>query len=165
MAMKRKITLYLLLLSGFLFSCNNQLSSEKKGNKLDSILWLPGVWENKDSLLTTTETWERFNDTVFSGKSVSVAGNDTVFSESIRLVQIVNTLFYMPTVEDQNQGKEISFKLTSFSPDCIVFENPSHDFPQKITYRKISNDSLIAEISGMENNRQKSEIFSMKRIK
>lgn len=163
--MNRLIFLFLLFLSALLFSCKNHISSEKKGSKLDSIPWLSGVWENKDSLFITTETWERTNDTAFTGKSVTVAGNDTVFSESIRLIQMANTLFYLPTVKDQNQGKEVSFTLTSFSPDVLIFENPTHDFPQKISYRKINDDSLVAEISGKENNLQKSEIFPMQRKK
>jgi hypothetical protein len=45
----------------------------------------------------------------------------------------------------------------------LVFENKEHDFPQKITYTKISNDSIVAEISGMKDGKQSKESYPMKK--
>lgn len=37
------------------------------------------------------------------------------------------------------------FRLTRLAPDTAVFENPAHDFPQRIVYRRAA-DTLIARI-------------------
>jgi hypothetical protein len=47
----------------------------------------------------------------------------------------------------------------------LVFENPKHDYPKKITYTQITEDSLEAEISGILEGKASSEKFSMKKIK
>ncbi|WP_307293758.1 hypothetical protein [Flavobacterium sp. SORGH_AS_0622] len=43
----------------------------------------------------------------------------------------------------------------------MVFENPKHDYPQKITYTKGPNNTLTAEISGKLNGKPSSEKFVM----
>jgi hypothetical protein len=47
----------------------------------------------------------------------------------------------------------------------MIFENPAHDFPQFISYTKITTDSLVAEISGTKNGQARKQRFPMKRIK
>lgn len=42
----------------------------------------------------------------------------------------------------------------------MVFENPAHDYPNKIVYQKVGNDSLVAEIFG-----KKMEKKNLKRLK
>jgi len=83
-----------------------------------------------------------------SGKSFFIKENDTLFSETVRLAQHENDLFYIVTVPNQNEAKPVEFKLTSSTADYLVFENPEHDFPKKITYKLVTKDSLYAEISG-----------------
>ena len=39
------------------------------------------------------------------------------------------------------------FAATEVSADAIVFENPQHDFPTRISYRRVGSE-LLAEISG-----------------
>lgn len=40
----------------------------------------------------------------------------------------------------------VAFVETQASPDAIVFENPQHDFPQRIAYRR-DGDRLVATVS------------------
>ncbi|TWV90755.1 hypothetical protein [Chitinophaga pinensis] len=48
-----------------------------------------------------------------------------------------NLLTYTATVVRQNGGKSVSFKQTKIG-DELVFENPTHDFPKKLVYKRIS---------------------------
>ncbi|MFN0099129.1 MAG: DUF6265 family protein, partial [Gemmatimonadaceae bacterium] len=32
--------------------------------------------------------------------------------------------------------------------DSITFENPAHDFPTRITYRRVGSDSLLVRVEG-----------------
>ena len=72
-------------------------------------------------------------------------------------------VYYVPTVKTQNAGKAVEFKMTYSTDKEWVFENPQHDFPQKITYTMITGDSLVAEISGTIEGQLRSEKFPMKK--
>jgi len=60
---------------------------------------------------------------------------------------------------------EASFKLIKSTPTESIFENPEHDFPQRIIYRHESDGSLLARIEGTIQGNQKGVDFPMKRVK
>lgn len=126
--------------------------------------WLIGTWENKTSRGIIFETWTKMSDNELFGKSYFINEKDTVVFETIRLVQKTDGLFYIPTVKNQNDGLPVRFAAKSISETQLVFENPQHDFPQVISYTKITPDSLVAEISGMNNGQERKLIFPMKRV-
>lgn len=74
-----------------------------------------------------------------------------------------DSLFYIPTIKTQNDGKPIQFKMVDATENQLVFENKTHDFPQKVIYIKVSNNNLIAEISGFKDGTETKEIYPMKR--
>jgi hypothetical protein len=43
----------------------------------------------------------------------------------------------------------------------FICENPSHDFPQRIAYRRIEND-LFASIEGRKNNKYSKQNYDFK---
>jgi len=127
------------------FSCQQKATTSAE---LEKANWFLGRWENKTPEGTFSEEWKVENDSLLLGKSFFIKENDTLFSETVRLVQRGNDLFYIVTVPNQNEEKPVAFKLTSSTSDFLVFENPEHDFPKKITYKLVTKDSLYAEISG-----------------
>lgn len=160
----RKITLILvwvLMIVVLTVSACKNSDNPKYRNKLDSLSWLIGNWSVESSESIFTETWEKVNDTLFTGQSYFVKGSDTLSSETISLQQHDTSVFYVPLVEGQNENKPIFFKLTYSDGTNAVFENPEHDFPQKIVYQLKENDSLIATISGNNNGKIRSIRFPM----
>lgn len=137
---------------------------KSKYTELEKAKWILGKWENVTPQGTLTETWERKNDSTFTGISYFMKDKDTIFSERISLEQTDDQLSYIPTVSEQNSGKPVTFVMISISDKQFIFENPKHDFPQKITYNLIKKDSIIAEISGTENGKNKSETFPLKKV-
>lgn len=127
------------------FSCEQK---SKTYTELEKANWFLGKWENNTPEGVFSEEWKVENDSLFLGKSFFIKENDTLFSETVRLEQQENDLFYIVTVPNQNEEKPVAFKLTSSTADYLVFENPAHDFPKKITYKLVNKDSLYAEISG-----------------
>lgn len=165
--MNRIYTFLLLLITGtFIVSCDpsaKPVKTQHTYNALQKADWFLGRWENVSEDGVLSETWKRETDSTFVGESYFVAGDDTVFTEHIRLEEIKGKLFYVPTVADQNGGKPVRFALTSWAGNELVFENPKHDFPQQITYT-LRNDSLIAKISGSQNGKPHYEEFPMARV-
>ncbi|MES1218142.1 MAG: DUF6265 family protein [Bacteroidota bacterium] len=126
--------------------------------------WLIGTWENKTKKGSNYETWTRISEDELHGKSYILKGKDTLVFESISLLQEKDKLFYIPTVKGQNNNLPVRFTLKTISSTELVFENPEHDFPQLITYRKINIDSLVAAISGKEKGQYRKETYPMTRI-
>jgi Domain of unknown function (DUF6265) len=127
--------------------------------------WLIGTWENKTPRGSMYESWAKISDDELSGRSYILKEKDTVVFETIRLVQENNSLFYIPQVKNQNGGLPVRFTAKTVSAMELVFENPQHDFPQIISYTKINPDSLVAEISGTINGKERKQSFPMKRMK
>lgn len=158
--MFQKTTLLLLFLS--IVSCKNTESNEKE--KIKKTDWLLGKWENKVDEGVLSENWKRLNDSTFQAESFFIKEKDTLHFESITLQQKGEELFYSATVKGQNNDKPVTFKMTSETDKKLVFENPKHDYPQKITYSLINKDSLVAEISGIQLGKPSSEKFGMKKL-
>ena len=137
--------------------------SAQKQLTLKKAEWLIGTWENKTTRGSIYETWKKIHRDTFSGKSYALKDKDTVIFETIRMVQENTGVFYVPVVQNQNNGLPVQFKAKPVYKDELIFENPDHDFPQVISYKKIKADSLVAEISGVINNQKRSQIFPMKR--
>lgn len=54
-------------------------------------------------------------------------------------------IYYVAKPSGQPEG---SFKLIKLQNKEVVFENPEHDFPQRVIYRLQSDGSLLARIEG-----------------
>ena len=158
-----KTPILLLILITTLVSCQKKESTEK--DKIKTANWLLGKWSSKMDDGELSENWNQLNDSTFEGKSFFIKGKDTLHFESIVLQQKGKDLFYNATVKGQNNNKAVPFKLTLDSINHLVFENPKHDYPQKITYSLINKDSLVASISGVQQGKPSSEQFGMKKTK
>lgn len=153
-----------------LLACNSSEQKDtthisQKVNLLDTAKWVIGTWQNQTSDGLFTEQWNQKNDSVYSAISTIIVNKDTVFYESISLEQKDDLLYYIVSVKDQNKELPVSFKLISVTDSQLVFENAKHDFPSKITYSKIKEDSIVAFISGLIGRKEKIEQFPMKKIK
>lgn len=159
--MFQKTILLMLLLA--IVSCKK--SDSNKNEKIKAANWLLGNWENNSADGNLSETWKKINDSTFQAQSYFIKENDTLHFESITLQQKGEELTYTATVQGQNNDKPVSFKLTTSTEKQLVFENPKHDYPQKISYNQITTDSLVAKISGIQQGKPSSEQYSMKKTK
>jgi hypothetical protein len=149
-------------LLGFCFGCNNSGPPRTTG-PIKNADWLLGTWKNTFSEGVMIESWKKENDHLFSGYSYVLRGHDTLSLEFLKIEQKDNELLYVATVKEQNAGKPVEFRLTASAEDELIFENPKHDFPQKLSYLKIGNDSLVAMISGTIKGHRDSMVFRMRR--
>lgn len=130
---------------------------------LQKTSWILGSWKGVLGEGVSVERWYKQDDSTYAGAGLFIKGKVTLSQETLQLAQKGKDLYYLATVKDQNDNKPVSFKMTKFTANELVFENPGHDFPQKITYKRYSADSLVAEISGEVNGQRRSEQFPMKR--
>ncbi|WP_091084582.1 DUF6265 family protein [Flavobacterium gillisiae] len=164
--MYKKIT-FLVLITIFV-SCKKSDDTGTDNNEKDKIKtarWLLGQWETKSEDGTLTETWKKVNDSTYNGSSFFLKGKDTIHYETIVLQQIGEQLSYNANVRGQNDDKPVAFLLAETKENQLVFTNPAHDYPQKISYTQVSKDSLVAEISGIQSGKPSSEKYVMRRTK
>lgn len=123
---------------------------------------LTGSWLMQTPRMAFLEKWEKSADW-YTGAMYILRNNDTTTVETIRLLEESGAYYYEATTQGQNEGKAVKFKLVSYSPDKWVFENPNHDYPQRIVYAFVGSDSLVASISAI-NGPEKLNYFRFKRL-
>jgi len=156
----KKIILFVLTL---LIAASCQKSKEV--SKIVVADWLIGKWENNSAIGNLSETWTKVNDSIYEGESFFIKGKDTLHFEKIQMKQKGEDLFYIATIKGQNKDKAVTFKHNDTIKKQLIFENPKHDFPQKISYSQITKDSIIIQISGIQQGKASSERYSMKKSK
>lgn len=160
---------FLILLT---ISCKKESQIEVLGMKtkknflqLEKAKWLLGNWENVTKESDSREIWQQTNDSTLNAESYVTVGKDTVFYEKIELVERHDSLLYIVSVRDQNKEKPVTFYQTQSTEKQVVFENPKHDFPNKIEYKQINKDSIVGIIYGSDKGKPISQEFPMKRSK
>ena len=127
-----------------LSSCGNN-----KKESISNVKWLIGTWQHSDDFGNISyETWKEVSSNELSGKSYVISENDTAVFETLNIKYDKGTLCYFVQVLDHNDNQTIKFSSKFIDAGKMEFENPQHNFPKIITYQKISNDSLVAVISG-----------------
>lgn len=118
-----------------------------------NVQWMLGTWKINTPQGSIVEIWQPKNDSTLQGRSMFVKNNtDTVPQESIELAYRNGDWYYIPTVVNQNAGKPVSFKVIFMRGTEFISENPEHDFPQRIAYRRIKQ-SMFASIEGKRNGK------------
>ncbi|KDN54359.1 DUF6265 family protein [Flavobacterium seoulense] len=158
----QKTASFLLLLL-IVSACQKNKNSEKELIKKAD--WLIGNWETKTNIGTLSENWKKVNDSTFKAQSLFIKEKDTIHNESILLQQKGEFLTYTATIKGQNDDKPIIFQLKEDVENELIFENLKNDYPQKISYKKSANNSLITQISGLQLGKPSAEKYIMIKIK
>ena len=115
--------------------------------KLQNLQWLAGNWQIQTKNGVLVESWEMLNDSSFTGQSFLLkADGSKQILENIELVYRLNEVFYIPTVEDQNNHQPVKFKLTVYNEKAFTAVNNGHDYPKRIRYTLQGTDSIHASI-------------------
>ena len=129
---------------------------------LTDIAWIAGDWQTAPGgRRQIEEHWTNVAGGSMMGVSRTVAGEKTVEFEYLRIEQRDDGIYYVAHPKARCPGTD--FKLTRASASEAIFENPQHDFPKRIIYRKGEDDSLSASIDGGEGTKAMS--FSFRRMK
>lgn len=98
---------------------------------------------------------------VMLGLNRTVVRDTTRAWEYLKIEERDDRLVYTATPSGQ---AETSFTSALVSDSIVRFENPAHDFPQRIVYRRIGTDSLLARIEGPRDGEMRHIDFPMRRI-
>ena len=75
-------------------------------------------------------------------------GRRTVFFEFLRIEQTPDAITYHAA--PKGRAPATPFKMTQVADGKVVFENPQHDFPVRITYWRDGPDGMRAKVEGKD---------------
>lgn len=107
--------------------------------------WLAGYWLSCAGGQDTAETWSERRGGVMLGSAITT-GDDAFSWEQMRIEADPDGLAFVAQPRGQAGA---SFRLVSWGEREAVFENPAHDFPQRVIYRR-DRDRLTGRIEGAD---------------
>ena len=144
-------TLLVVALLGTVFARVEQSSNPR----LDDLSWMAGSWTGTDARgVHMEEHWTAPKGNSMIGIHRDVAGGRTRLFEFLRIEQQTDQIVYLSMPNGRSPATP--FPLKEVSGSRVVFENPTHDFPQRIISWKDGND-LRARIEGTMNGKPGSE--------
>ena len=132
-------------------------------NGLINFEWLVGMWEGIQGQGIYHEEWSKISDTELSGKAYLIKKGEIKNPEVLKIHISNENIFY--TAEVSHNPEPVSFRLTSQKNNIFIFENPEHDFPQKITYARKDNDSLLAVVEAVKDGKTRKIEYNLRLIK
>ena len=110
-----------------------------------SLSWMSGAWVEETASGWTEERWSPPRGGVMLGTGMNGRGGSARDYEFMRIAADGDGVI---SFWGSPRGRPaVAFRLTSAAANQVVFENPSHDFPTRISYRR-SGDTMTATISG-----------------
>ena len=127
-----------------------------------SLAWLAGCWSPEKGDPGSVEHWLSPAGGTMLGMSRTVKSGRTVEFEFMQLRE--NAEGKLVFIALPSGQKEATFVASAVGTDSVTFENPQHDFPQKIIYRLESSTRLIARIEGNRGGTLRGVDFPMRRV-
>jgi hypothetical protein len=129
---------------------------------VEQLGWLAGCWEGTlSSGATYEEMWLAPRAGMLVGVARMTRGDRALSFEFMRIGVDDGALVYAA----QPGGREATvFRATLVAADSVVFENPAHDFPQRIRYRHDEPDGLVATIDGERGGERRAMEFALRRV-
>jgi hypothetical protein len=129
--------------------------------QVQQLSWMAGCWELRQGARLTQEQWLKPAGQSMLGMARTVAGDKTVFTEHLQIREQDGGLVLSVSIGIGNRATP--FRAVRVAAKEIVFENPEHDFPQRIIYRQEAEGSLLGRIEGQEKGKSRAIDFPMKR--
>jgi hypothetical protein len=114
---------------------------------LSELSWITGDWQTAaGGKAQIEEHWTAPSADSMIGMGRTIAGGKTMEFEYLRIEQRADQIYYVASPKGRCPSTD--FKLTRLSGQEATFENPEHDFPKRVIYRKNTDGSLTASIDG-----------------
>lgn len=129
---------------------------------LAKLAWISGSWISPPGKTQIEEHWTDVGGNMLLGVGRTLSGGKTVFFEFLRIEARPDGVYYVA----QPGGRPATdFKLTRLTANEALFENPAHDFPKRILYRRNPDGTILARIDGGEGVQEGAQEFPYRPLK
>ena len=127
---------------------------------IDQLKWIAGCWESVDPARGVEEQWMAPRGGTMLGIGRTVRDGKLVEYELVLLREDEGRLAYQAHPSGQASAVFLSKEV---GPKRVVFENLEHDFPQRVGYELVGDDTLTAWIEGPSKGANKRIEFPYRR--
>lgn len=131
-----------------------------EAGELGKLSWMVGSWVSDAGPRQSDEHWTHAAGGTMFGVNRTVANDRTVFFEYLRIEKTEAGIVYLAS--PKGRQPPTAFTLIESGEKRAVFENPQHDFPQRIVYWR-EGEALRARIEGTVNGEAKSSEWGWRR--
>jgi hypothetical protein len=127
--------------------------------ELDKLAFMAGCWSGPG----TYEMWMK-----------PEAGSVMGLGRAVRNGKVVGTEYFFVTegpdgvvlnVQQRLAAKVTQFRAKELTATSVTFENPEHDYPQRVIYRVTGPGALLGRIEGVDKGKERAIDFPMTRAK
>jgi len=130
--------------------------------RIEALAWLAGCWAPEGGEPGSVEQWTAPAGGTMLGLSRTIRNGTTRAHEFLEIQETPEgDLVYIAHPSGQ---ATTPFRLLRLEEKSVVFENPEHDYPQRIRYRLEGEDRLAAGIEGVSEGKLEAREFPMRRI-
>ena len=128
---------------------------------IKDVAWLQGCWELRDGDRVVEERWMPPRAGSMLGVGRTTRGEKLIEHEYIVLSEREGRLAY----EAHPSGQATTtFMSRPISGREVVFDNPTHDFPQRVGYRSTGPGQLLAWVEGTSGGRTRRIEFAYRTV-
>jgi hypothetical protein len=138
------------------------VAAQAPQHDINAVGWMAGSWELRQGDVVTEEHWTNPAGGTMIGMSRVSGRGKTMFFEFLRIEARADGLYYVA----QPKGRPpVEFKATEVTASRVIFANPQHDFPKRISYRRNEDGSITARVEGDADSKEKPEEYAYKLMK
>ena len=128
--------------------------------RVASLDWMSGTWvHNAEGRETVSETWLGPGNGLMVAANLTTGPNGRKSFEFLRIAETPGGFSYYASPA----GKPpVEFRLKESGERRVVFENSTHDFPQRVLYWR-DGEHLVARIEGTIKGKARSEEWRFSR--
>jgi len=134
-----------------MLTCTVSTGGSQGKPALDALAWMAGSWSGTTRGIDMEEHWTAPKGNSMIGMHRDVGKGRTLGFEFLRIEQQGDAIVYLSMPGGRSPATP--FPLKEVTGTRVVFENPTHDFPQRIIYWKDGAD-LRARIEGTQNGKE-----------
>lgn len=160
MTLRNKLALLVVTSLGLAACAPVAADSQQPPAATAQLHWLAGCWQADNGEDGSIEQWMPPAGGMMLGMSRVLRNGQAVAFEYLRIAESADSGLIL-TASPSGQATT-AFALLEIGPNRVVFENPQHDFPQRVGYVR-EGDRLLGRISGMTPEGERHIDFPMHR--
>jgi hypothetical protein len=138
-----------------------ELAAAQAASAVNRLAWLSGCWEASSASQVIEEHWTEPRGNSMLGMNRTIRDGSLASYELVIIREDEDGLVF----EAHPSGQAIAYFPARLVSDTLaVFENPEHDFPQRISYALNGADSLLAWIEGESGGAMRRIDFGYRRV-
>jgi hypothetical protein len=148
------------IIGGFAMA-SAMVAARPQRDDLNRLRWLSGCWELRSGSRLVEERWTPPRGGLMLGMSRTSRNDSIIEFEQVRIETRPAGVFYVASPSRQATAE---FRASALLDSAVTFENPEHNFPKLIMYRRVGRDSVVASIAGPRGGQTGTITYPFRRV-